>query len=221
MRIAGLDPGKQRDSFAFVGTEIREKKIYVRGARRWLGRDYIDVERHIGMTVHQNTPFDYYVVERNSMGEHVVEVLKRQYKLPVLPVTTQRETKDKKKIYSPRIMGKNEMVRYMLILIQEGRLVFPKTKNDEIRELERQMSIFAEHKTEAGQFSYHAEGDEHDDLVMALMLACFIGRFYINRRAEKKTYGVASKKFIERSEDALGSGVPEEYTVKGRAVWNP
>ena len=46
----------------------------------------------------------------------------------------------------------------------------------------RQISNFAEHITEAGNASYYAEGTEHDDTVMALMLACFIGRHYIKRQ---------------------------------------
>jgi len=220
MRIAGLDPGKQRDSFAFVGTEIKNKAIYVMGAKRWLGRAYLDVEKEIAV-IHSEHPFAYYVVERNNTGEHVVEVLKRHHRLPVLAVTTGRELKTKEKIYSPKIMDKNEMVKYMIVLIQEGRLRFPRTKTMELNELERQMSIFAEHKTEAGKFTYHAEGAEHDDLVMALMLACFIGRYYINRKEGAKKSTSVSKKFGHEEEDLLGSGVAEEYIVRERAVWNP
>jgi len=190
------------------------------GAKRWLGRAYLDVEKEIA-NIHSNSPFDFYVVERNNTGEHVVEVLKKHYRLPVLAVTTGRELKTKEKIYSPKVMDKNEMVKYMIILIQEKKLKFPKTKTMELTELERQMSIFAEHKTEAGKFTYHAEGAEHDDLVMALMLACFIGRYYINRKPGAKKTSSVSRKYTEQDEDLLGSGVPEEYIVKGRAVWNP
>ncbi len=220
MRIAGLDPGKQRDSFAFVGTKVENKAIYVLGAKRWLGRAYLDVEKEIA-SIHTSQPFTYYVVERNNTGEHVIEVLKRNYSLPVLAVTTGRELKTKEKIYSPKVMDKNEMVKYMIVLIQEKKLIFPKIKTMELTELDRQMSIFAEHKTDAGKFTYHAEGQEHDDLVMALMLACFIGRYYINKKeGVKKSTGV-SRKFLHEDEDLLGSGVPEEYVVHGRAVWNP
>ena len=45
MRIAGLDPGKRHDSFTFVGTEIVDDCIIVKGVKSWLHRKYIDVER--------------------------------------------------------------------------------------------------------------------------------------------------------------------------------
>jgi hypothetical protein len=221
MRIAGIDPGKQKDSFFFVGTEIKDKKIYVLGAREWKGRAYLDVENDIS-GIHEKKPFDYYVVERNNTGEHVIEVLTRNHNLPVLPVFTTRDIKDPKKIYSPRMMDKMEMVKFMLILINDHRLVFPTPPTPETRELERQMSIFAEHKTElTGKVSYQAEGSEHDDAVMALMLACFIGRLYIDRQEGKKKMATASKRFGPTDEDVLGSGVPEEYNVQQRYVWNP
>ena len=220
MRIAGLDPGKQRDSFAFVGTEIRDRSLYIITAKRWLGRAYIDVEKEINQS-HKKNPYDKYVVERNNTGEHVVEILSRGYHLPVWPVVTGKELKSKDKIYSPKIMDKNEMVKYMIILGGEGRLIYPANKSDEMKELQRQMAIFAEHKTEAGKFTYFAEGNEHDDLVMALMLACFVARYYINRKASRATYGAASRSFTTQDEDLLGSGVPEEYQTLGRAVWTP
>jgi len=119
-------------------------------------------------------------------------------------------------------MDKNEMVKYMIILAGEGRVIYPANKSPEMKELQRQMSIFAEHKTESGKsFAYYAEGNEHDDLVMALMLACFVARYYINRKASRATYGAASRSFTVQDEDLLGSGVPEEYQTLGRAVWQP
>ena len=75
MRIAGIDSGKQRDSFAFVGTEIKNDDIYVLGVKTWLGRKYIEVENLIA-NIHDTQPFDYYVVEVNNTGEHVYEELK-------------------------------------------------------------------------------------------------------------------------------------------------
>ena len=47
MRIAGIDSGKMRDSFAFVGIEIKNNNIHVLGVKTWLGRKYIEVENLI------------------------------------------------------------------------------------------------------------------------------------------------------------------------------
>ena len=223
MRIAGLDPGKQKDSFAFVGTVVGFEKIKVVSAKRWLGRAYLEVEKEVAR-IHSVKPFDHYVVERNNTGEHVIEVLQHNYRLPVLPVFTYAtQIRDAKKKFSAKIMDKIEMTRYMLILFNEKKLVFPERQSKEMRELVRQLSIFAEHKSVmTGNVRYQAEGAEHDDLVMALMLAVFIGRYYIDKRGPSKRFHTGTPKSFRPTEaDIWGSGVPEEYTVMARETYMP
>lgn len=132
--------------------------------------------------IHTRKPFDYYILEINNTGIHVFEVLNYQKRLPVIPVTTTKDIKDPKKKYSAQVMDKNEMVRIMLHWFQDGTIIFPQQSTAELDELKRQLSIFAEHRTEAGSVSYRAEGQEHDDLVMALMLCCFWARRYVGGR---------------------------------------
>jgi hypothetical protein len=176
MKVIGIDSGKQRDSFAIVGVErIYEgwnPKFLVKNAQRWLGRNYIDVEKDI-YKLHQKHPYDQYIIELNNVGHHVYEILSFEMGLPCIPITTAKDLKDPKKKIDPRIMDKNDMVRKMIHWFQDGSIVFPKNPNKEVFELKRQLSIFAEHKTEAGNVSYYAEGSEHDDLVMALMFCCW------------------------------------------------
>lgn len=173
-----MDPGKHRDAFAFVGTEVNEGVLYVKGSKRWMGRNYLQVEEDIA-EIHRKKRFDIYVLELNNTGTHVYEVLTQQKHLPVIPVTTTKDIKDLTKKYNNRVMDKNEMVRLMAHWFQDGSIVFPSRLTVELSELKRQLTIFAEHKTETGSVSYRAEGQEHDDLVMALMLACFHARHMI------------------------------------------
>jgi|TARA_R110002074_G_scaffold199829_1_gene367623 hypothetical protein len=222
MRIAGIDSGKQRDSFAFVGIEIKNDCIYVKGVKTWLGRKYIEVENLIAK-IHDKSPFDYYVVEINNTGEHVFEELKYRHKIPnVIPTFTSANVKDQSKINSGRVMPKNQMVWFMARMFQSNRIKFPKTSNKDIEELKRQIAIFSEHITEAGNVSYRAEGQEHDDTVMALMLAVFIGRNYIkNIDGFFQKVGVTSKKFDMNNDDLLGSGVPHGLEALSRDVFTP
>ena len=67
MRIAGIDSGKRKDSFAFVGIEIKNDNIFVVGVKTWLGRNYLEVENLIA-NIHDSKPFYYYVVEINNTG---------------------------------------------------------------------------------------------------------------------------------------------------------
>ena len=192
------------------------------GAKRWLGRAYLQVEKEL-YKIDEKTPFDYYIVERNNTGEHVIEVLRYQYSLPVIAVTTVSNIKDEKKVFSPKVMDKIEMVRYMLIMFNDGRIVFPRNPQGEVKELLRQLSIFAEHKTEGtGRVSYQAEGSEHDDLVMALMLACFYARMFVDKGVDARHIHHAFKKIqYSEEEDLLGSAVPDEFEVNQRSVYNP
>jgi len=181
MRIAGLDPGKMRDGFAMVACEIKDNKLYVKGAKRWLHRNYTEVEREI-KKIHDSNPFDHIMLEVNNTGQHVYEVLKYDMDLPVSPVTTSNDLKDLSKKDSYSVMDKNEMVRTMSHWFNEKLIIFPRIKDKELSELQRQISIFAQYRTEAGNVSYRAQGNEHDDLVMALMLVCFMARKHIGRQ---------------------------------------
>ena len=222
MKIAGIDSGKQRDSFAFVGIEIKNDDIHVLGVKTWIQRKYIEVENLIA-NIHDTQPFDYYVVEVNNSGEHVYEELKYRHKIPnVIPVFTTASVKDQIKIATGKAMPKNQMVLYMARMFQNNRIKFPKKTNKHIEELKRQISNFAEHITEAGNASYYAEGTEHDDTVMALMLAIFIGRHYIKRHEGLQTgLKVVSKKYGSEEKDLLGTGVPIGMEVLGKSVYIP
>lgn len=170
VKVIGLDPGKQKDSFAIVAVERNDDKFLIRNCIRFLGKDYLKVEEEIDK-LHRMFGYDYYLLEVNNTGQHVYEVLVSKYNIPVIPVTTTKDIKDQNKVHDYKLMDKNEMVRYMIHLFQERKILFPKNDNQETLELKRQLSIFSEVKTESGTVSYRAEGTEHDDLVMALMLA--------------------------------------------------
>ncbi len=222
MRIAGIDSGKQRDSFAFVGIEIKNDDIYVLGVKTWIQRKYIEVENLIA-NIHDTKPFNFYVVEVNNTGEHVYEELKYRHKIPnVIPVFTTASVKDQNKIATGKAMPKNQMVLYMARMFQNNRIKFPSKTNKHIEELKRQISNFSEHITEAGNASYYAEGIEHDDTVMALMLAIFIGRHYIkNNEGFQTALKVESRKYDGGELDLLGSGVPNGMEILGRTVYTP
>ena len=224
MRIAGIDSGKLRDSFAFVGIEVKHDNVYVLGVKTWLGRNYLDVENLIA-DIHSTKPFNYYSVEINNTGEHVYEELKYRHHIPnVIPIFTTREVKDQSKINTGRVMPKNQMVLWLARMFQNNRIKFPKNTNKHIEELKRQISNFSEHITEAGQVSYRADGSEHDDTVMALMLACFIGRNFIkDYDGMSQPLQVVSRKYnIGSSEDDVyGSGITVTTEQKEFHVINP
>ena len=181
VRICGCDPGKQRDSFALCSLVVdpSENTIFVEYAMRWLRVDYLKVEEQIA-NLHKQAKWLNIYVEQNNTGEHVIEVLKKQYGMPVKAITTYGKMSDTKKHHQVKSMSKPEMVFWYLKAKQKHLVKFPRnSKNHHMKELERQISIFSEHKTDAGNAVYQAPGEEHDDLVMALLIACFAARKWI------------------------------------------
>ena len=119
-------------------------------------------------------------------------------------------------------MPKNQMVLWLARMFQNNRIKFPKHSNKDIDELKRQISIFSEVITESGNVSYRAEGLEHDDTVMALMLACFIGRNFIkDQEGMTQDLQVVTRKFTHVADDSLGTGVPEYTTATSVQVMYP
>jgi hypothetical protein len=231
MRLGAGDPGKHRDAFAEVVTEISEDKtkLRVKGAKRWtnqsglsvhgMGAFYLSVERELAAQ-HEKKPFHRFILEINNTGSHVFEILKYQHKLPVIPVTTTRELRDEKKKFDLERMDKNDTVATALRWKQSGVLLFPEKPTSEISELERQLSIFSQHTTEGtGNVSYRAEGSEHDDLVMALLLNIHYARRVI--RVKNTDYVSASRHFETEPEDVSGSGITTKYESLGVASYIP
>lgn len=182
MRLGAGDPGKHRDAFAEVVAVIppEQNKLQIKAAKRWttppgvsvsgMGPFYLNVEEKIAEQ-HRNKPFDAFILEINNTGTHVYEELRFRQNMPVVPVTTTRQLVNLDKKFDPERMDKNETVGVAIMWNENGTMEFPRTLTPELVELQRQLSIFAEHKTEeAGNVSYRAPGSEHDDLVMALLL---------------------------------------------------
>jgi len=182
VKIGASDPGKQRDAWGFVGINVRPPFIEIIGAQRWFGRAYLKVEEKVAQ-IHRNYKYDFQVVEINNTGLHAYEVLRFVKQLPIIGVTTSKDLNPAKfptgKIPNKfPTMDKNDMVRWLIVQQQLGHLLFPEKSllTPELIELQRQLGGFVEHKTDAGTIRYAAEGEDHDDLVMSLMLACWLAR---------------------------------------------
>jgi hypothetical protein len=171
LKILSGDPGKIRDSFFIVGTEIKQNKLYVRLAIQRQGKAYKQVCQEFA-DISRKHNFNFNLIEANNTGQFVIEELEQVHHIPVIGVTTTKDIKDEKKKNIIERMDKNENVKWFLNMKAEHRVIFPidVKSSPAMLELKRQIAIFAEHKTEAGSVSYYAPGQEHDDGVMALMI---------------------------------------------------
>lgn len=200
VKILSGDPGKIRDSFFRVGTEIKEGKIYVRLAKQRLGKSYLAVCEEFAEDSRKYN-FDYNIIEYNNTGVAVVEMLTEEFGLPVIPITTINLGRDIKRKVSPKSMDKYEIVHWAINAQEQGLIVFPGKGSKDMEELKRQWQIFAEHRTDAGNVAYYAPGQEHDDGVMALLLNLHLARNFLSGDRKQNTIQTASRKSVNSDND--------------------
>lgn len=177
-RIAGIDPGKMQSGFAMVGIEVEDNVIYIIGARQWKHQDYNDVEEAVA-EIHNTVvkrPFNHIAVERNNTGVHVIENMLREHALPILPINTGSKLMKQKTIIKGNTMDKNDMVGWVKRMLKMEKIVFPIEDSEGTKQLRAQLPKFTRHITDAGNVAYRAQGKQNDDLVMALILACYVAR---------------------------------------------
>lgn len=173
MKILGVDPG-QSDPFALVLIQISEGKIWIIGARFFKNWNYEDVLPEIRRIV-DTQGVDQVVIESNAPGKPVIDALRRRYDLSLYTVFTSSNLKEKKEP-DPHTMDKAAMANWMIEQQQEGILNWPSEDTEFTTELKRQWKIFGEYK----KGKYEAPSGDHDDLMMALMLACFYAKFQLD-----------------------------------------
>lgn len=207
VKVGASDPGRQRDSFGFVGTKYVYPQILILTAQRWLGHAYLQIEEKIA-TIHKKFSYDHQVIEVNNTGIHVYEVLKSVAGLPITGVNTSKNlSQDPSRNLDPfkfPSMDKNDMARWMHIQNELGNLVFPKSPSKEMIELQNQLSNIVEYKPEGvgtGNVRYIPEGQEHDDLYMALMLNCWFIREHLMNPASSSPIVAVGHSFTKSYEN--------------------
>ncbi len=179
--MGAIHSGKHRKSYSFVGIEFDQKKdkIFVKMAKRWIGREFTKSINDI-TSMFLRFKLIEIVVDQNNMGEHNIQKLKQKHNIPISVINTQKNLKDPQDVRTAKTMDKIEMVDWFVNAKEEHKIIFQKnTKDTQMLELEKQVSIFAEKMTESGTVDYYAPGEEYDDMVLALILACFKGRTWL------------------------------------------
>lgn len=227
LRVGSGDPGGLYDAFGFVLTRYVHdlKAIQVLGAKEWKfgdGQiDYPGVEEDI-VKIHRKEALDIFVCEKNNTGIHVIQSLKNNYNMKVFPVTTSARIKSDNVIRKGETMDKAEHVSWINKKRQQGQILFPKKKTEGIMLLESQLNSFVRNVTQAGTVRYEAEGQGHDDLVMAFMVNTYFLRRRVMREGGRMPRTILSKRYVPKNtNDTLGSGIPSGSNLLGRDLMMP
>jgi len=179
IRLAAIAHSKHRNAIGLVAIEIDKdlKLVYVKLARQW-SRDKInEIPYEIAKLYNQIRWGNTYIDQLT--GQHFIQDLRTVHHMPLQIINTQKNLKDPDDIERIEVMDKIEMTQFMLTLRQNHQVLFPENPSKTMGELEVQMSLYSEYKTEAGNVDYYAPGDEKDNLTKALLIDCFAARKYL------------------------------------------
>ena len=176
VRVATYDPGRLRDRFAMLGAEISRTEIKILIAKEWKKTDFTVAAAEIA-AINKDHKFNYHIVEANNQGVAVIDLLKRYHHMSIIPVTTTKHLVDPVKIRLGKAMDKNTTVEWVEWARNEGIVIMPKGKwSAGIKELNKQLARFVGKNTGSGMKYEAADVDDHDDLVMALVIMCHFAR---------------------------------------------
>ena len=176
MKTVGIAYSKHRNAIGMVGNEvnIKEKKVRIKLAREWSRKDIGKAPQQIS-ELYDRLSWDVTIIDQ-QVGEFFIQDL-RNHDIPIQVITTQKDLKDPKLIEKIKVMDKIEMTHFVMVALRQNHQIeFPAQPPPTVLDLEKQISMFVEHKTEAGGVDYYAPGDEKDNLTKAFMISIFAQR---------------------------------------------
>lgn len=195
IRLTALAHSKHRNAIGMVGIEVEpiKQEISVRLAKQWPRNDLNKIAPEVAELYNKfqwfNTIIDF------NIGDHVIQGLRRAGGMPIRIIHVQKKVKDRLEIERVRTMDIIEMTQFMLQQKLAHKIVFPKEPTKDMQELESQIALFSEMKTEAGGIDYYAPGDEFDNLTKALIIVCFGARPYLQTTGEVVGGPITKSKF--------------------------
>ena len=217
-KIVGLAYSKLRNELGLVGVEVDviKRNIIVKLARQWPSDDAVRMIGDVQAYYIKNRWDKFYVDQ--GVGEYLITTLKRAG-MGIRVMNTQKKVREGKKLRAAKTMDIIEMTEFLATLQRNRQLRFVRTPSRSMRELENQMPLFSKHATEAGGIDFYASGTEPDNLVRALLIACFGGRKLLLWRHHTQ---IRSKKILPSTIDDrgadLGTALQPHQTSMGRHV---
>jgi len=201
--VASLTHSKGRNMYGLViiTCNVDKKKVRVRFAKEF-PRERLNEIVDIVSQYYEKIKWDEFHIDQLT-GQHIINSLKNKG-IPVKTITTQKDLKDPEGIEDLEIMDKIEMVNLFLKFRQNKQIEFHPKPIDELETLEFQMTLYTEHKTEAGGIDYYPPGEEHDHLTKALLIAVFAVRNILENEFTLPVGGPISKNGRRRRPRFMG-----------------
>ncbi len=169
MIVIGADLGQAQDPTALAVAEVHTPEIHVRHLERLpLGTPYPKVVERIGALVNK-LPGAALVVDATGVGRAVLDQMREAGLAPVaVTITGGRFTSYDGAMWR---VPKQALLRPLVATTEAGRLKVAKDL-PEAEALQVELQAFQRRITECGHDAFQGIG-EHDDLVIAVALACW------------------------------------------------
>ena len=181
--VIANDPGLKNDPWGIVGVEWDNKtdKIQVKLAKQFKGTN-LNVISDFIYRVHNDINPDIHTIETNGIGRDIYSRMTRSTHdfRWLQPVSTSGEMTESARRLG-HAMDKPFMVNWFKEQKKLGNILFPIEAQKDMKELERQIAEFVSLRTLNGSISYKRMRGRHDDLIMALLMACNIVRLHKER----------------------------------------
>lgn len=202
VRVAAYDPGRIRDALGMVAADVTSKEILLLNAKEWKKTNFVIAEEEIS-SINDQYPFDRHICETNNQGWHVIDNLRTIHGIPVMGVNTSKSLTAKTARLG-KSLDKNAMVEWIEWARVQGIIKFPSGQwTPGITELSKQLNRFVMKKTATGYKYEAAEQDDHDDLVLALVVLCHYARM--------KLLNLGSMEQLP-----LGIGASDEFSIEDK-----
>lgn len=184
--IVGLDLGQARDPTALAVIEKvewpheseRRVRHYVCGAsRRWqLNTHYTQIVDDVAEIMNQprleGAPL---VIDGSGVGRPVVDMFRlARMRASIRPVQITAGNKEKTDDLGYRHVAKTILVGTLISLMESRRITFAATMQF-AAEIKRELADYRLRVTRAANTTFDAKAGSHDDLLVAIALACWFG----------------------------------------------
>lgn len=176
MFAVGLDLGQMSDYSALVVLQKVEEEYHARHMQRWpLGTAYPDLVRDVHRLMH--TPplagAGTLVIDATGVGVAVVDMFKgAPFRCVPVTITGGQHTHREGGRYH---VPKKDLIAAVQVWLQAGTLKIAASL-PEAGTLTTELQNYRVHITQAAHETFNAREGQHDDLVLALALACWYWR---------------------------------------------
>lgn len=162
VKILGIYLTPDDDPVTEVALETKADKIHVGGAKKY--QNYVEFDSKIVEILTKNS-FDYCMIESNWKGNKLAEKIQGCVYVGAGILCDSKNNSD-------HLVTNKSVVQFVEYLRNNNALTFPGNPSPDMKEFEKQFSVYSELIGPDGKIFYGPKQKNQDNFVRAFLLAC-------------------------------------------------